>query len=65
MNKAFKDKVSQLKRENRELKKDSRRLDHIAAHWDSQCVSKQTLLGGRAISNPTGSFRAAIDKDMK
>lgn len=35
-------------------------VDFIASHWDSQMVYPQFLLHGRAIENPTGSFRDAI-----
>lgn len=43
---------------------DSSFIDWIAAHWESQRYEKQTLLGGRAIDNPTGSFRDALRADI-
>ncbi len=48
------------------LQGDSKLLDWVAAHWESQRSEddKQPLLGGRAIENPTGSLRDALKADI-
>lgn len=43
------------------LLEDKAIVDWIATHWNSQHTGQQYLLRGRALDNPTGSFRAAVN----
>lgn len=51
-------------RETTNLHPDTALIDYLAAHWDSQRTGYQPILRGRAINNPTGSFRDALRTDI-